>query len=130
MSIFELMAAPFAECLVLVGIHTYLGIHVLRRRVIFVDLALAQIAALGTMVGFLFGIMPETTAALLISMAFAFFGAAVFALTRIRSDRIPQEAVIGLVYAITAAVAVLVVEKTQGGEHLKEIMVGCILWVK
>ena len=130
MSIFELMAAPFAECLVLVGIHTYLGIHVLRRRVIFVDLALAQIAALGTMVGFLFGIMPETTAALLVSMAFAFFGAAVFALTRIRSDRIPQEAVIGLVYAITAAIAVLVVEKTQGGEHLKEIMVGCILWVK
>ena len=130
MSIFELMAAPFAECLVLVGIHTYLGIHVLRRRVIFVDLALAQIAVLGTMIGFLFGVMPETPAALIVSMVFTFMGAAVFALTRIRSDRIPQEAVIGLVYAITAALAVLVVEKTQGGEHLKEILVGSILWVK
>ena len=130
MSIFELMAAPFVECLVLVGIHTYLGIHVLRRRVIFVDLALAQIAVLGTMIGFLFGVMPETPAALIVSMAFTFMGAAVFALTRIRSDRIPQEAVIGLVYAITAAMAVLVVEKTQGGEHLKEILVGSILWVK
>ena len=64
MSIFELMAAPFAECMVLVGIHTYLGIHVLRRRVIFVDLALAQVAALGTMVGFLFGILPDPQAKL------------------------------------------------------------------
>jgi len=129
MGILELMAAPFAECMVLVGIHTYLGIHVLRRRVIFVDLALAQIAALGTMLGFLFGIMPETTAALIVSMAFTFLGAAVFSLTRVRGERIPQEAIIGLVYAITAAIAVLVVEKTQGGEHLKEILVGCILWV-
>lgn len=149
MSILELMAAPFAECMVLVGIHTYLGIHVLRRRVIFVDLALAQIAALGTMVGFLFGIMPETSAALVVSMIFTFFGAAVFALSRGRighrpprasrdekvgkrgmPERIPQEAVIGLVYAITAATAVLVVEKTQGAEHLKDILVGSILWVK
>jgi zinc/manganese transport system permease protein len=142
MSIFELMAAPFAECMVLVGIHTYLGIHVLRRRVIFVDLALAQIAALGTMVGFLFGIMPETSAALIVSMAFTFAGAAVFALSRSKvhaaqskdkettKNRIPQEAVIGLVYAITAATAVLVVEKTQGAEHLKDILVGSILWVK
>jgi len=129
MGILELMAAPFAECMVLVGIHTYLGIHVLRRRVIFVDLALAQIAALGTMLGFLFGVMPETHAALIVSMAFTFLGAAVFSLTRVRGERIPQEAVIGLVYAITAAIAVLVVEKTQGGEHLKEILVGCILWV-
>jgi len=150
MNILELMAAPFAECMVLVGIHTYLGIHVLRRRVIFVDLALAQIAALGTMVGFLFGIMPETSAALIVSMMFTFFGAAVFALSRGRighrgqaskegkdgksargmPERIPQEAVIGLVYAITAATAVLVVEKTQGAEHLKDILVGSILWVK
>jgi zinc/manganese transport system permease protein len=138
MSIFELMAAPFAECMVLVGIHTYLGIHVLRRRVIFVDLALAQIAALGTMVGFLFGIMPETSAALIVSMAFTFAGAAIFALSRgkiargeaDKKNRIPQEAVIGLVYAITAATAVLVVEKTQGAEHLKDILVGSILWVK
>ena len=152
MSILELMAAPFAECMVLVGIHTYLGIHVLRRRVIFVDLALAQIAALGTMVGFLFGIMPETSAALVVSMMFTFIGAAVFALSRGKighrsprasgdgkigkigkrgmPERIPQEAVIGLVYAITAATAVLVVEKTQGAEHLKDILVGSILWVK
>jgi len=71
MSILELMAAPFVECLVLVAIHTYFGIHVLKRRVIFVDLALAQVAALGTTVGFLFGIMPETAGALLAALRFA-----------------------------------------------------------
>ncbi len=124
------MAAPFAECMVLVAIHTYLGIHVLRRRVIFVDLALAQTAALGTTVGFIFGIMPETTAALIFSMVFTFVGAAIFALTRIRGERVPQEAVIGLFYAIMAASAVLVVQKTHGAEHMDDILVGSILWVK
>ncbi len=129
MNILELMAAPFVECLVLVAIHTYLGIHVLKRRVIFVDLALAQIAALGTTVGFLFGIMPDTTGALLFSMAFTFIGAAVFAVTRFRHERVPQEAIIGLTYAVSCAVAILVIEKTRGAEHLKDILVGNLLWV-
>ena len=130
MSIIDIMAAPFAECMVLVAIHTYLGIHVLRRRVIFVDLALAQTAALGATVGFLFGIMPDTTAALVFSMIFTFIGAAIFALTRIKGERVPQEAVIGLFYAIMAAAAVLVVQKTHGAEHMDDILVGSILWVK
>ncbi len=130
MYILELMAAPFAECLVLVAIHTYLGIHVLKRRVIFVDLALAQIAALGTTVGFIFGIMPETAGALIFSLGFTFVGAAVFSITRFRHEKVPQEAVIGLTYAISCALAVLVVEKTQGAEHLKDILVGNLLWVK
>jgi len=129
MSMLELMAAPFAECMVLVAIHTYLGIHVLRRRVIFVDLALAQTAALGTTVGFLFGIMPDTVAALIFSMTFTFLAAAVFSLTRIRGERVPQEAIIGLFYAITAATAVLVVQKSHGAEHLEGILVGSLLWV-
>jgi zinc/manganese transport system permease protein len=130
MSIFELMGAPFAECLVLVAIHTYLGLHVLKRRVIFVDLALAQIAALGTTVGFLFGIMPETPGALLFSMLFTFVGAAVFCVTRFRNEKVPQEAVIGLAYAVSCAVAVMVVEKTRGAEHLKDILTGNLLWVQ
>ncbi len=127
----DIMAAPFVECLILVGIHSYLGIHVLKRRVIFVDLSLAQIAALGTTVGILFGIHnTESTASFVISMAFTFLGAAVFALSRLKDDRVPQEAVIGLVYAITAAVAVLVIEKTKGVEHLMNIMHGRLLWVQ
>lgn len=129
MSILELMAAPFVECIVLVAIHTYLGIHVLKRRVIFVDLALAQIAALGTTVGFIFGIMPETPGALFFSMAFTFVGAAVFSITRFRTEKIPQEAIIGLTYAISFAISVLVVDKTRGAEHLKDILVGNLLWV-
>lgn len=130
MGILELMGAPFVECLILVAIHTYLGIHVLKRRVIFVDLALAQIAALGTTVGFLFGIMPETPGALVFSMIFTFVGAAVFCATRFRQEKVPQEAIIGLVYAVSTAVAVIVVEKTRGAEHLKDILTGNLLWVR
>ncbi|MCK5077958.1 MAG: metal ABC transporter permease [Calditrichia bacterium] len=125
------MLPAFFECLVLVGIHSYLGLHVIRRKVIFVDLALAQIAALGTTVGFLFGIMPSTTGAYWFSLTFTFIGAAVFSISRIRHEKIPQEAVIGLTYAIAASVAILVIDKApHGAEHIKEIMTGSILWVQ
>ena len=125
------MAPAFVECLILVGIHSYLGLHVIRRKVIFVDLALAQIAALGTTVGFLFGIMPDSTGAYWFSLVFTFIGAAVFSISRIRNDKIPQEAVIGLAYAIAASVSILVIDKApHGAEHIKEILTGSILWVK
>jgi len=126
-----LMLPAFAECLVLVGIHSYLGLHVIKRKVIFVDLALAQIAALGATVGFLFGMDPTSNSAFIFSMAFTFLGAAVFAMTRLRSERVPQEAVIGLVYALAAAVAILVIDKSpHGAEHIKDLLTGTILWVK
>ncbi|NOX90023.1 MAG: metal ABC transporter permease [Calditrichaeota bacterium] len=125
------MAPAFFECLILVGIHSYLGIHVIRRKVIFVDLALAQVAALGTTVGFLFGILPGSTGAYWFSLGFAILGAAVFSLSRFRNEKIPQEAVIGLVYALAAAVAILVIDKApHGAEHIKELLTGSILWVK
>ena len=126
-----IMIPAFVECLVLVGIHSYLGLHVIKRKVIFVDLALAQIAALGATVGFLFGMDPTSRAAFVFSMAFTFLGAAVFALTRLRRDRVPQEAVIGLVYALAAAMAILVIDKSpHGAEHIKDLLTGTILWVK
>jgi len=131
LSIWDLMAPAFFECLILVGIHSYLGLHVLRRKVIFVDLALAQIAALGTTVGFLFGVMPGTTGAYWFSLSFAFIGAAVFSISRYRHEKIPQEAIIGLTYAIAASIAILVIDKApHGAEHIKEILTGSILWVK
>ncbi len=131
LNIWDIMAPAFFECLILVGIHSYLGLHVLRRKVIFVDLALAQIAALGTTVGFLFGVMPGTTGAYWFSLSFAFIGAAVFSVSRIRHEKIPQEAVIGLAYAIAASIAILVIDKApHGAEHIKEILTGSILWVK
>jgi zinc/manganese transport system permease protein len=131
LSIWDIMAPAFFECLILVGIHSYLGLHVLRRKVIFVDLALAQIAALGTTVGFLFGIMPNAIGAYWFSLMFTFIGAAVFSISRIRHEKIPQEAVIGLTYAVAASVAILVIDKApHGAEHIKEILTGSILWVK
>ncbi|NOZ00357.1 MAG: metal ABC transporter permease [Deltaproteobacteria bacterium] len=131
MDFFSLMTLPFLECMILVGIHSYLGLHVIRRRVIFVDLALAQIAALGTTVAFLFGINPHSRGAYFYSLAFTFLGAAVFSLTRVRNDKVPQEAVIGLTYALAAAVGILVVfGAPHGAEHIQEIMTGTILWVK
>jgi len=131
LSIWDIMAPAFFECLILVGIHSYLGIHVIKRKVIFVDLALAQVAALGTTVAFLFGILPGTTGAYWFSLGFAFIGAAIFSLSRFRNEKIPQEAIIGLVYALAAAVAILVIDKApHGAEHIKELLTGSILWVK
>lgn len=131
LGILDLMLPAFCECLVLVGIHSYLGLHVIRRKVIFVDLALAQVAALGTTVGFLFGMAPDSIAAIIFSMLFTFIAAAVFAMARIRSERVPQEAIIGLVYAIAAALVILVIDRApHGAEHIKEVMTGAILWVK
>lgn len=129
--IVQIMLPAFAECLVLVGIHSYLGLHVLRRKVIFVDLALAQIAALGITVAFLFGVDPTSQGAYWFSFGFTIIGAAIFSLSRLRHDKIPQEAVIGLVYALAAAVAFLVLDRApHGAEHIKEILTGNILWVQ
>lgn len=127
----DIMAPAFFELLILVGIHSYLGLHIIRRKVIFVDLALAQIAALGTTIGFLFGIMPGTNGAYWFSLIFTFLGAALFSILRFRNEKIPQEAVIGLTYAIAAAATILIVDKApHGAEHIKELLTGSILWVK
>ena len=131
MSIFELLLPAFVASLILTGIHAYLGVHVVERGVIFVDLSLAQIAALGTTAAYLAGYDLHSTAAYLFSLGFTFLGAAIFAFTRVhRQTRIPQEAIIGIVYAVSAALAILVMSKaTQETEHLKEMLVGNILSV-
>ncbi|MDX9722675.1 MAG: iron chelate uptake ABC transporter family permease subunit [Myxococcota bacterium] len=128
--ILMMMAPALAMCLVLVGIHSYLGLHVIKRKVIFIDLALAQIAALGTLVAYLFGIMPHTLAAYWFSLGLTAMAAGIFAMTRLQRSRIPQEAIIGLVYAIAAAMAILLIDKApHGAEHLKDIMTGHILLI-
>jgi len=127
----ELMAAPFVACVVLVGIHAYLGMHVIQRKIIFVDLALAQIAAFGATFGFLLGIGPHEPGAYFFSLGFAIVGAAIFAMTRMRHERIPQEAIIGIVYAVAMAAAILVADRApEGAEHIKETLVGTLLWVR
>ncbi len=131
MSITELLLPAFVASLILTGIHAYLGVHVVERGVIFVDLSLAQIAALGTTVAYLMGYDLHSGMAYFYSLGFTFLGAAVFAFSRVhRKTRVPQEAVIGIVYAVSAAVAILVMSKaTQETEHLKEMLVGNILSV-
>jgi zinc/manganese transport system permease protein len=131
MSILQLLLPAFVASLILTGIHAYLGVHVVERGVIFVDLSLAQIAALGTTVAYLMGYDLHSTAAYLFSLGFTFLGAAIFAFTRVHHrTRIPQEAIIGIVYAVSAAVAILVMSKaTQETEHLKDMLVGNILSV-
>ncbi len=125
-----LMWKPLLACLVLTGIHAYLGIHVIERKVIFVDLALAQIAALGATVAFLFGHDLHGPSTYWFSLAATFAGAIIFSLTRMRRERIPQEAVIGIVYAVSAAAAILILSRTaEGDEHIRYLLVGNILLV-
>jgi zinc/manganese transport system permease protein len=124
------MAAPFAACLVLVGIHAYFGIHVIERRVLFVDLAVAQFAALGAVVGYAFGHHPGELGSTLFSMLFATVAAALFAITRMRHEKLPQEAIIGITFVVASAAAILVADKApQGAEHIKETLAGSLLWV-
>ncbi len=126
----DLLWLPFLACLILTGIHVYLGLHVLARGVIFVDLALAQVAALGITVAFLAGHPIQSDAAYWYALAFTVGGALLFALSRTHRAPIPQEAIIGIVYAVSAAAAVLVVDRApQGGEHIKQLLVGSILTV-
>jgi len=128
--VIDLLALPFLACLVLTGIHAYLGLHVLARGVIFVDLALAQVAALGLTVALLAGHPPASGAAYGYALAFAIAGGLLFAVTRVRRAPIPQEAIIGIVYAVSAALTVLVVDRApQGAERIKQLLVGSILTV-
>ena len=129
MTILDLLLPAFVASLILTGIHAYLGVHVVERGVIFVDLSLAQIAALGSTVAYLMGYDLHSTAAYFFSLGFTFLGAAIFAMSRVhRKTRIPQEAVIGIVYAVSAAIAILAMSKaTSETEHLKEMLVGNIL---
>jgi zinc/manganese transport system permease protein len=130
MEIFQFLLAPFAASLILTGIHAYLGVHVVERGVIFVDLALAQIAALGATIAILIGMDPHGGAAYWISLGFTFLGAALFSLARLRRIHIPQEAFIGIAYAVASAGAILAMSKATGEtEHLKDMLVGNILAV-
>ena len=127
------LAAPFVASLILTGIHAYLGVHVVERGVIFVDLSLAQIAALGATIAILMPFSngdPHTPVVYWISLAFTFIGAGVFSTIRGHRARIPQEAIIGICYAVASAAAILAMSKaTSESEHLKDMLVGNILAV-
>ena len=122
--------APFLMCLVLTGIHAYLGVHVLAREVVFVDIALAQIAALGATAAFLLGWEMDTWASYVFGLSATIAGALVLALTRTRHRRVSQEAVIGVVYAASSAGAVLLADRApHGAEQVRTMLVGNLLAV-
>src|SRR5439155_26918976 len=130
MEILPFLLAPFLASLILTGIHAYLGVHVVERGVIFVDLALAQIAALGATTAILIGMDPHGGGAYWLSLGFTFVGAAIFAFACTRRGHIPQVAFIGIAYAVASAAAILAMSKATGEtEHLKDMQVGNILAV-
>jgi zinc/manganese transport system permease protein len=130
MEILPFLIAPFLASLILTGIHAYLGVHVVERGVIFVDLALAQIAALGATIAILLGMDVHGGGSYWVSLAFTFLGAAIFSFARTRKVRIPQEAFIGIAYAVASGAAILAMSKATGEtEHLKDMLVGNILAV-
>lgn len=127
------MLWPLMACFVLTGILCYLGVHVIARQVIFVDLALAQIAALGTVTGVLLGyeVGKDANILYLYSLAFTFLGAFIFSMTKMRNEKVPHEAIIGIVYAVAFAGTMLVLARSPlGPQELDRIIKGELLWVQ
>jgi len=126
----QLLLFPFLACLAIAGIHCYLGLHVVDRGIIFVDLALAQIAALGATVALLLGHDLHGTHAEVFSLLLTVAGAGLLALMRAHVREVPQEALIGIVYAVASALAILVLDGApHGQEEVKSMLVGNILFV-
>lgn len=125
------MKWPLIACLLLPGILVYYGLHIVRREIIFVDLALAQVAALGTCFAMLRGYEPNDWQAYGWSLAFTLVGAAIFTLTRTRDHQVPQEALIGIVYVVAAAMGILLLSRSaEGNEELRRTLVGDVLLVR
>ena len=132
-TILEFLKWPIIASLVVAGIHAYLGLHVVERGVIFVDLSLAQIASLGATLAILipaFGGDPHGPAVYWMSLGFTFLGAAIFSMIKGQDAHIPQEAIIGISYAVASAAVIVAMSKSSGeSEHLKDMLVGNILSV-
>ena len=121
---------PLAASVAFVLIHAYLGVHVLRRKVVFADLALAQLSALGATVAFAVGYSPSSTAGFAYALLFTTIGAALLTLARHLARFVSQEAFVGILYVFATAATVLVVDRApQGAEHVKKILMGSILTV-
>lgn len=126
----DLMIPPVVAALVILSIHSYFGLHVLAREVIFVDLAFAQMAVLGTTVALLMGIEHGTTNSLFFSLGFTLLAALIFSFTRMQRSAVPQEAIVGITYVVATATVILLAGFTaEGAEHLRETMTGTLIWV-
>jgi zinc/manganese transport system permease protein len=131
MNILEFLAAPFCLAILLVGIHAYLGLHVLKREVIFVDISLSQVAALGGAISLFFvHDDPDSHLGLIFSLGLCLIISYALALLRHFEKSVSQEALIGMTYALASGALILVADKLpHGAEHLKEALIGNILFV-
>jgi len=130
-TILQFLVPPIVASLIIAGIHAYLGLHVVERGVIFVDLSLAQIASLGAAIAVWVGYDAGAPAIYWMSLAFTLMGALIFAMIKGQDAHIPQEAIIGISYAVASAAVILTMSKTSGeAEHLKDMLVGNILSVQ
>ena len=124
------LAAPITVSILLAGMLSYFGNHILTRGIIFIDIALAQIAALGTMIGLLVGFADGSAAVQIISLIFTLAIISIFALTKFEKQIIPQEAIIGIIYGLGLGIAMLLAEKIPGGSnYITKTITGNILWV-
>ncbi|MFO7575503.1 MAG: metal ABC transporter permease [Bacteroidales bacterium] len=129
------MIGPFIACMLLIFIMVYFGIHVLEREIIFIDIALAQIAALGSAVALVVsagnsGHIHEHEARSILPYLFCLLAAGVFTLLKSKKIRIPLEAIIGIAYAVATTSAVIILDKGAGSDvHIHDMLAGSILWV-
>src|SRR6266513_2623092 len=126
----EIMFWPSAACILLPWLLVYLGLHVVQRGIIFIDIAMAQMASLGICIAVLFHLDLQSWLTFAIALGLTFLGAAIFSVTGKRTSQIPQEAVIGIAYVVAAAAAVLLLSRAaEGDEQIKQMLVGNILLV-
>lgn len=126
----EILSASMTACVLLVGIHAYFGIHVLSRGIIFIDLALAQTAALGVAVSYMWGYEPQSTGSYLFALVFAIVGSIVMTFTRVINGRVNVEALIGIIYILTTALTILAIDRApHGSETMKALFNGNLLWL-
>src|SRR2546430_610684 len=126
----EVMFWPIVACVLLPWLLVYLGLHVVQRGIIFVDIAMAQMASLGICVAVLFRLDLHGWTTFVIALGFTLLGGAIFSLPGKRASKIPQEAIIGIAYVVAAAAAVLLLSRAaEGDEEIKQMLVGNILLV-
>ncbi len=126
----ELLLPPFCVAMIILLTHAYFGLHVIQREVIFVDLALAQIAALGGTVAFMMGAEHGSATAYLASFGFTLLGALIFSMSRMEDSPVPQEAIIGITYVVASAAVILLSSfSAEGSEHVRETLTGALIWV-